>query len=150
MTHWQHTNHLREMVWLSVRGRKQVFVPWQELELAVVHCCIVLNLNYSLQIFLYPALSCLTSWRLDQSSKVITCIKKENSNTFRTVIVPSLDILKYVLQQKNKNVCVTCFQWKVVLACSTCQLHTTQTDMQYLLTYSMEQSPSSEANWFCS
>jgi hypothetical protein len=31
-----------------------------------------------LQICLYPALSCLTSWRLDQSPKVISCIKKKN------------------------------------------------------------------------
>lgn len=121
MTNWKHTEHLREMAWLSVRGWKQVFVPWQELlKLAVVHYCMVLNWTYSVQIFLYPALSCLTSWWLDQSSKGITCIKKEKSNTFRTVIVPSLEVLKFVLQQINKNVCVTVsngrFYWQEALA----------------------------------
>lgn len=125
MRNWKHTDNLREMACLSLSGWKQNFVPWQELlGLAVAHYCIVLNLTYSSQICLYPAFSCLTSWRNDQSSKVLACIKQGKSNIFRTVIVLSFEILKFVLQQINKNLCVTCFQWKVLLACSTCQLHT--------------------------
>jgi hypothetical protein len=100
MTNWKHTDHLREMACLSVSGWKQDFVPWQELlELAVVHYCTVLNLTYSSQIFLYPALSCLTSWWNDRSSKVITCIKQAKSNIFRIVIVP---VLKFLNLSFNK------------------------------------------------
>jgi hypothetical protein len=125
MRSWKHTDNLREMACLSVSEQKQDFVPWQELlELAVVHYCTILNLTYSSQTFLHPVFSCLTSWWNDQSSKVLICIKQEKSNIFRTVIVLSLEILKFVLQQINQNISVTCFQWKVLLACSTCQLHT--------------------------
>jgi hypothetical protein len=56
-------------------------------------------------------LCCLTFWWLDQSSEVITCIKKEKYVTFRTV-ASSLEVLKCVLKHVKKNACVTCFQRK--------------------------------------